>query len=109
MKLKASLTAPGTGFEPPHRVAKQKHRQLQKPTGRFKPPTTHQGRFEAVQTALTYLSSLNCPPGETQPGASIKTGLGELAASTGIGAPSSNSIIGLGAPNATLDQIFWVL
>ncbi|KAJ9081093.1 hypothetical protein DSO57_1018400 [Entomophthora muscae] len=45
----------------------------------------------------------------TQTEASVKTGLGELGAPKGIVAPSPNAIIGLGAPNTTMDQIFWFL
>ncbi|KAJ9070107.1 hypothetical protein DSO57_1011722 [Entomophthora muscae] len=85
--------------------SKQKRRQPGKLTGGFKPPTTHQGRQEAVQTALAYLVSLNFPKGKLCPGASSGTGLGELVAPNSIGAPSPNSIIGLGAVNAIVEKI----
>ncbi|KAJ9063160.1 hypothetical protein DSO57_1002894 [Entomophthora muscae] len=109
LSVRASTRKSGMGFELPNLAAKQKRRQPQKPTGGFKPPDTHQGGCGAVQTFLAYLGCLNCPQGRICPGASIETGLGELAAPNSIGAPSPNAIIGLGAPNAALNQICWVL
>ncbi|KAJ9075029.1 hypothetical protein DSO57_1000313 [Entomophthora muscae] len=107
--VRASSVGTGTGFEPPHSAAKQKQGWLQKPARGFESLTTHQDRQGLIQTALAILGSLNQPQNRSCPGASLNTGLGELAALNGIGAPSPNAIIGLGASNVPLNQIFWVL
>ncbi|KAJ9048412.1 hypothetical protein DSO57_1035341 [Entomophthora muscae] len=96
---------PGTGFEPLRSAAKQKRGRPRKPTGGFKPPATHQGGQGPLQTALAYLGSSKQPEAGSCPGASFNAGPGELAAPNGIGAPSPNATIGLGAPNAVLNQI----
>ncbi|KAJ9051229.1 hypothetical protein DSO57_1006481 [Entomophthora muscae] len=62
-----------------------------------------------LQTALDYLGSLKQPEAGSCPGASFNDVSGELAAPSGIGAPSPNALNGLGASKATLNQIFWVL
>ncbi|KAJ9073279.1 hypothetical protein DSO57_1018161, partial [Entomophthora muscae] len=107
--VRAQKLKPRTGVEPLHLAAKKKRGCLQKPAGGFKPPTTHQGRRGLFQTTLTYLGSLKWPEAGSRPGASFNAGLGELAAPSGIRAPSPNAIIGLGASNAILNQICWVL
>ncbi|KAJ9065799.1 hypothetical protein DSO57_1016009 [Entomophthora muscae] len=101
----AANPKPRTGFEPPHLAAKQKQGRLRKPAGGFKPPATHQGGQGLLQTALAYLGSLKQPKARSCPGASFNAGPGELAAPSGIGAPSPNALIGLGASNTTLNQI----
>ncbi|KAJ9076555.1 hypothetical protein DSO57_1024973 [Entomophthora muscae] len=98
--VRARFTAPGTGFEPSHQAAKQKRKRLQKLAGGFKSPNHPPG---------WKWGSLNCLQDVTWPGASINTGPGELVAPNVIGAPSPNATIGLGAPNAVLNQICWVL
>ncbi|KAJ9052829.1 hypothetical protein DSO57_1030274 [Entomophthora muscae] len=96
---------PRTGLKPLHLAAKKKRGRPRKPAGGFRPPANHQGGQGPLKTAQIGQGSLKQPKAGSRPGASFNAGPGELLAPNSIGAPSPNATIGLGAPNAALNQI----